>query len=169
MSTLTMKSSCSSAAARRSELGVLTAGLPASVISARTWPSPGVSISSARHAAGSSPKTSPMPRTRLCQRPKAAPRPEPPAPPAPGRAGRVEGADGGAREHGAAGPVEVAGEDVEDVDEPARRRPEALRGGADAPVDRGAGRGRQLAGHAPDLGGGDRARRRDGLGRELAG
>ena len=80
MSTLTMKSRRSSAAARRSELGVLTAGLPASVISARTWPSPGVSISSARQAAGSSPKISPMPRTRLCQRPNAAPRPRPGSP-----------------------------------------------------------------------------------------
>jgi hypothetical protein len=80
MSTLTMSSRRSSAAARRSEFGVLAAGLPAKVSSARTCPSPGVSISSARHATGSSPNTSPSPRTRLCQRPKAAPRPRPGAP-----------------------------------------------------------------------------------------
>jgi hypothetical protein len=85
-----------------------------------------------------------MPRTRLCQRPKVAPRPRPGSPAV------LDEPMARAREHGAARPVEVAGEDVEDVDEPARRGPEALRRGADAPVDRGAGRGRQLAGHAPD-------------------
>ena len=130
------------------------------VISARTWPSPGVSISSARQATGSSPKTSPSAAHA------AVPAAEGRAPAAPGLARRVRRADRRAREHRAAGAVEVAGEDVEDVDEPARRRPEALRGGADAPVDRGARRGRQLAGHAPDLGRCDPARRRDGLGRE---
>ena len=75
-----MKSRSSSAAARRSLLGVETTGLPATVISARTWPSPGVSISSARQATGSSPKTSPSPRTRDAQRPKRAPRPRPGSP-----------------------------------------------------------------------------------------
>jgi hypothetical protein len=47
-------------------------GLPARVTSARTRPSPGVSISSARQTAGSSPKTSPRPRTRLANRPRAS-------------------------------------------------------------------------------------------------
>ena len=54
----------SSASASRSPFGVDSTGLPATVNSARIWPSPGVSISSARHAAGSSPNTSPRPRTR---------------------------------------------------------------------------------------------------------
>ena len=68
------------AASRRAEFGVDTTGFPATVISARTWPSPGVSISSARPATGSSPNDSGSPRTRLCQRPMLAPRPRPPAP-----------------------------------------------------------------------------------------
>ena len=45
--------------------GADTAGLPAIVIRARTCPSPGVSISSARQATGSSPNVSASPRTRL--------------------------------------------------------------------------------------------------------
>jgi hypothetical protein len=61
-------------------LGVDTSGLPASVTRARTWPSPGVSISSARHETGSSPNISGSPRTRLSQRPSRTPRPLPPLP-----------------------------------------------------------------------------------------
>ena len=61
-------------------MGVLSAGLPATVTSARICPSPGVSISSARHATGSSPNTSFAPRTRLCQRPIEWPRPRPGSP-----------------------------------------------------------------------------------------
>src|SRR5438552_3388245 len=61
-------------------LGGLGAGLPASVIKALTCPWPGVSISSAKHDAGSSPKTSGSPRTRLFQRPKRTPRPLPGVP-----------------------------------------------------------------------------------------
>jgi len=49
-------------------------------MSARTWPSPGVSISSARVATGSSPKISSSPRTRELQRPNVTPRPLPPSP-----------------------------------------------------------------------------------------
>ena len=60
--------------------GVLSAGLPAIVISARTCPSPGVSISSARQAAGSSPYTSGAWRTRLVRRPKRTPLPRPGVP-----------------------------------------------------------------------------------------
>jgi hypothetical protein len=50
-----MKSRPSSARARRSPLGADSTGLVASVTSARTWPLPGVSISSARQPIGSSP------------------------------------------------------------------------------------------------------------------
>ena len=41
---------------------------------------PAVSISSARHTTGSSPNTSPRPRTRLAKRPKRVPRPRPGCP-----------------------------------------------------------------------------------------
>ena len=83
-------------------------GLPAIVTSARIWPSPGVSISSARHATGSSPKTSGSPRTRLCQRPSCTPRP------VPGLAAACSAAPAAAfGEHRAARAVEVAGEHVE--------------------------------------------------------
>ena len=75
-----MKSSPSTARVRRSEFGVETSGLPAIVTSARIWPSPGVSISSASAATGSSPYDSGRPRTRLAQRPKRRPLPLPPAP-----------------------------------------------------------------------------------------
>ena len=100
-------------------------------MSARIWPSPGVSISSASAATGSSPIVSGSPRTRLCQRPSCD------AAAAAGRAGRVALPGGGAREHRAAGPVEVAGEHVQHVDEPGGERAELLRRGADAAVDRG--------------------------------
>ena len=101
-----MKSSVSSAASRRAELGVLTTGLPASVNSARICPSPGVSISSASAAAGSSPKTSrqaahaaaPAPELRRRGRGRAR------------RACSTRRRRG--REHRAAGPVEVAGQHV---------------------------------------------------------
>ena len=75
-----MKSSDASARERRPAFGVETAGLPATVMSARTWSSPGVSISSARHAAGSSPSTSGSPRTLLVRRPSRSPRPRPGSP-----------------------------------------------------------------------------------------
>jgi hypothetical protein len=63
-----------------------------------------------------------------------------------GRAGRAVG--GRLREEGAAGAVEVAGEDVEDVDEPAAER--AVRDGAaaDAAVDGGGRRGGEFAGES---------------------
>ena len=62
----------------------------------------------------------------------ATPRPRPGVPVDVRRAG------GGPREHRAARAVEVAGEHVEHVDQPARERAELLRAGADAPVDGGA-------------------------------
>ena len=52
-------------------------------------------------------------------------------------------AGGGLGEHRAAGAVEVAGERVAHVDEPARERPELLGARADAAVHRGARRGRR--------------------------
>src|SRR5207237_9166577 len=69
-----------------------------------------------------------------------------PAPPAteahalspPGRAARVRAAGRGAGEHRASHPVEVAGEDVDHIHQPARERAELLRAGADAGVDGGA-------------------------------
>ena len=64
----------------RPAFGVLTTGLPATVKSTRTWPSPGVSISSARPATGSSPSASGRPRTRVCQRPTCMPLPLPGVP-----------------------------------------------------------------------------------------
>ena len=53
------------AASSRRAFGPLRAGLPASVTSARICPGPGVSISSARQANGSSPLNSGSPRTLL--------------------------------------------------------------------------------------------------------
>src|SRR5204863_329322 len=76
MSTLIISSSESSAAAMRGPFGVERTGLLAIVTSARTWPSPGVSISSARQVIGSSPNTSGAPETRLVRRPSGMPLPE---------------------------------------------------------------------------------------------
>ncbi len=60
---------------------------------------------------------------------------------------------GGEREQGAAGAVEVAGEDVEHVDQPAGERAVLDGAAADPPVDGGGGRGRQIAGEGADVGG----------------
>ena len=65
MSIATMHSRPASAASRRAESGVDSAGLPATVMSARICPSPGVSISSARATTGSSPIVSGRDRTRV--------------------------------------------------------------------------------------------------------
>ena len=72
-----MKSRPSKARASRGPPGEDSTGLPATVISARTWPAPGVSISSARQVIGNSPKTSGAPLTRLAWRPTLTPRPTP--------------------------------------------------------------------------------------------
>ena len=66
------------------------------------------------------------PRTRLAQRPRRA------AASLPARAGAVALSGRRAREHRAAGPVEVAGQHVEHVHEPARERAVLLRGRAHA-------------------------------------
>ena len=75
-----MNSRVSSAAASRGPLGADSTGLLATVRSARTWPSPEVSISSARQVMGSSPYTSGAFETRLRRRPVATPFPVPGAP-----------------------------------------------------------------------------------------
>ena len=80
---------------------------------------------------------------------------------------RVHAPRDGVAEHQAAGPVEVAGEDVHDVDQPGRERPELLVAGADAAVERRRRRGRVLAGDAPDGVGRDATRRLDALGGEV--
>ncbi|CAB4698808.1 unannotated protein [freshwater metagenome] len=72
-----MNSSVSSAASRRFELGVDNTGLPATVIIARTWPSPGSVISSASAATGYSPMISGRLRTRVWPRPVLKPGPVP--------------------------------------------------------------------------------------------
>ena len=68
------------------------------------------------------------------------------------------------REHGAPGPVEVAGDDVEHVDEPARERPELLGRGAHAAVGHGGGRRGEGAGEGADVGGGEARGRRHRFG-----
>src|SRR5205807_4416057 len=68
-------------------------------------------------------------------------------------AGRAEGVGGARRrlaEHRSARTVEVAGEGVQDVDQPAGQRSELLCACADAAVDDGGGRGGQLARQTPD-------------------
>ena len=70
------------------------------------------------------------------------------------------------REHRSARPIEVAGQHVEELDQPARERAESLRARADASVDGGARRGRELARQAADRRGGQGGRRRHALGRE---
>ena len=110
------------------------------VIIALIWPSPGVSISSASAAAGSSESASGWPETRLCQRPVRKPRP--------GRRPRGAGADRRQREHRPAGPVQVAGQDVDDVDQPAAEGAEFDRGRADPAVHRRASGRRRVRGPA---------------------
>ncbi len=68
-----MHSSSGSAASRRAASGADSTGLPAMVMSALIWPSPGVAISSARQETGNWPSTSGAPRTRLRQRPNSKP------------------------------------------------------------------------------------------------
>src|SRR5437660_11488358 len=162
MSRLTMNSSAASARSRRAPFGVLSAGLPAIVMSARTCPSPGVSISSARQAAGSSP----VDLRCLAHAARPSPEADPLAPP--WRAARVGAPARGLREHGAPDLVELPGEDVDDVDEPARERAELLRAGADTRVDGRAARAGELAREATDDLGVDPTARSDGLGSERA-
>ena len=86
-----------------------------------------------------------------------------------GLAARVGRARRGLREHRAAGTVEVPGEHVQHVDEPARDRAELLLAGADAPVDGGAlGAAARSRASPRMVAAVDAARRRDGLRREVA-
>lgn len=64
-------SSIGSTSSSLSPPGVDNTGLPATVISALSCPSPGVAISSAMQDTGAWPKTSLAPRTRVCHRPNS--------------------------------------------------------------------------------------------------
>ena len=132
-----MNSSDASARSRRRPFGVESTGLPADVTSARTCPGPGVSISSASAATGSSPPNSGRPRTRLFQRPGCRALAL--------RAPRTHEVDGRRREHRAALGVEVAGHDVEHVHQPARDAAELLRRDAHASVGHGPFGAREVA------------------------
>src|SRR5215208_374673 len=67
-------------------------------------------------------------------------------------------ARGGLREHHPTRAVEVAGDRVQHVDEPARERPELLRAGPDPAVNACALRAGELARDPADVVGGDAAR-----------
>ena len=73
---------------------------------------------------------------------------------------------GGMREHRAAGPVEIPGQDVEHVDEPGSERPVRGRMGADPAVDHRGRRRCELAGERAHGVGRHAGERRDALGRE---
>ena len=99
--------------------------------------------------------------------------PAPPAMQLPARrlVGRAQGAHRprhGVGEQRAAGAVEVAGEDVEDLDQPRGEGAELLRAGADTAVDRGGRRRRELAREATDRRRRNRADLGHRLGREVA-
>ena len=119
-----MKSSRASASARRAPFGVESTGLPATVTSARIWPSPGVSISSSSVTTGSSPlnfrivaharmPTSLVNVAGLAARQHVVRR---------------------SRPHCAAGFVEIAGDGIKHVDQPLTESAEGLCREADAPV-----------------------------------
>jgi hypothetical protein len=128
--------------------GVESTGLPAIVSRARTCPSPGVTISSVSVATGSSPSASGRPADAAV--PAAGPE-RPARTPVVGRVG----------EHRAARAVEVAGQQVDDVDQPARERAGPHRGRAEPAVHAGAVRIGELTGQRPDGVGGDPAAVRD--------
>ena len=162
-----MKSRDASARSSRPESGVESTGLPATVISARIWPSPGVSISSASADDRELAEELGQPAH------PAVPATEAHAPPDAGRRAGLRGAGvrapgRGQGEHRATLPVEVARERVHHVDEPRRERAELLGAGADPPVHRGPLGGREVARDAPDRLGVDAADGRDDLGREVA-
>ena len=130
--------------------------------SARIWPSPGVAISSARHDTGTWPSTSGAPRTRRL--PPAEVRD---ATLEPGHREVGDRPHRGPGEHQPADRVEVAGEHVDDVDQPARERAELLVAQADAAVDDGALGRREVAGERADAVGVDAGDRRDPLRRPV--
>src|SRR4051794_22929731 len=93
-----MNSSVSSAAASRGPLGADSTGLLPTVSSARTWPSPGVSMAPGRHALSYA-----------------------------GGPHRIGGEGGGLGKHRAPGHVQMARERVEHVHQPTAERAEPLR------------------------------------------
>ena len=146
------------AASRRAPSGVDRTGLPATVMRARTWSSPGVSISSASEATGISPRISGKSRTRLVQRPVANPRPPPSRP--------------RRREWAARGNMAPPGRSRLPV---TRLRASTAHAASvpkdtvwvpDAAVGDGGGRGGELPGEAADVVGGDAGDVGHGLGRE---
>ncbi len=134
----TMNSSAAQRALEARPPGVDSTGLPARVISARIWPAPAVSISSASAATGSSPPNSGLPRTRLRQRAK------PPSKPTSAESG--SGSTAGVVNIEAARLVEVARDRVERVAQPRGEAAELLRADADPTVQHGALRGGERAG-----------------------
>src|SRR6478736_5164878 len=146
-STAIIASSVGSASSSLWPAGVDSTGLPATVISALIWPSPGVAISSARHDTGTCPNTSLAPRTRVRNRPNS------------GAPSSRPGIGCTVTDHAAARDVEMTGQDVDDVDEPASQAAELLVAGADPAVHHRARRGCQLTGQPADalgVDGGDR-------------
>jgi hypothetical protein len=140
-----MKSSSCSARLKRSPLGADSTGLVATVISARTWPSPGVSISSARQVMGNSPITSGAPADAgVAKRPVLTPRP------LPGLPCGVAGKRGGLGKQGAARVSRWPVSDVDHIDQPAGCRAIGLGAGANAGVHRRPWRTCQLVGQLAD-------------------
>ena len=140
-----MKSSVPSAASSRPAFGVLSTGLPAIVSSARTWPWPGVSISSASARDGQlAERPRAAPRTRLaCRgRPRAAAAPGAPVVFAAPAAGVANIAPPGRSRL----PVSALRTSTSQL----AARAEALRRRADPAVDRGAVGGGELAREPPD-------------------
>jgi hypothetical protein len=152
MSMLTMKSSDSSARSTRAESGVERAGLPAIVMSAL------IDLFGETHDRQLTEKLREAADTR-----PSAPEAHTAPFPLPGRArsGRR------AREHCAAGSIEVAGADVQHVDEPRRERPELLCARSDTCVHRRGRGGSELVCDASDRRRVDTARTRDRFRREL--
>ncbi len=85
------------------------------------------------------------------------------------RAASLEEIDGGAREHRAAGLVEMAGDRVQHVDEPAREPAELLRGDAHAPVRHGPRSAGEVPGQCADCPSRNAGGRCDTLGGETGG
>ena len=142
--------------------GVDSTGLPATVISARIWPSPGVSISSARHTTGQlAVDLGQAAHPRACAARTARRGPCRGVPPV------LALPVGGLGEHRAAGPVEVAGEHVSTSTSHDASVPNSCVHVPMRPYTAARRRGRELAREAADR----RRRRcritgRDALGRE---
>ena len=139
-------------------MGAESTGLLATVNSALTWPLPGVSISSARQPIGEDLGGAAYP----CVAPACAD-----ATAAAGLADGIAGESGRFGEEGTAFLIEVAGKDVDDIDQPTGQRAECLRAGADAPVEDCPRRVGEVARQLANGLGIDAAAMGDRLGREL--